>query len=170
MNETSDRDVIGDILANFPGPITLYPSFKEFAKFIAWGATFTGISVFFSLGGDKVMMVCLAFFGVATLVFVIMILPGASAVCLNENGFDLTYFYRTKTFRWSEVDDFSIVTFRRRSVVEFNAAALRHTVIGKIDAALGHRNWTLPSTYGLSADDLAELMTRWRKRALAART
>jgi hypothetical protein len=170
MNTTSDRDVIGDILRSFPGPITLVPSLRQSWKLIVWGVIFSGVGVYFSLGGDKVAMLCLAFFGFGTLVLVITLLPGASALCLNEKGFDVTRFYRTRTFPWSEVADFGVWTVQRRGNVVFNAAAHRHSVLGKINAAIGGRNWYLPSTYGLSADDLADLMTRWRARALATQT
>jgi hypothetical protein len=39
--------------------------------------------------------------------------------------------------------------------------------IAQLNVGIVGRNAGLPDTYGLSADDLAQLMAQWRDRALA---
>jgi hypothetical protein len=39
--------------------------------------------------------------------------------------------------------------------------------IAKFNVGIVGRNAALPDTYGLSADNLAQLMVQWRERALA---
>jgi hypothetical protein len=167
MNKVSNGDPIGDILRSFPGPVTLVPSVGQYWKLIIGGGLFTVGGVLLSLGGDMVAMLCAAFFGFCTLIFVVTVLPGASALRLNKKGFDATRFYCTRTYSWGEASDFSVWTFRGGGGVVFNAAKSRPGVLEKVNAAMAGRNAYLPYTYGLSADDLADLMTQWRERALA---
>jgi hypothetical protein len=168
MNKTSDVEAITDILKSFPGPVTLVPSLGQYSKPIIGCGLFTVAGVLLSLGGDIVAMLCAAFFGLGTVIFVITFLPGASALRLNETGFDVTRFYRTRTFRWNEVSDFGAWTFRGFACVVFKVAKSRLSILEKINTALAGGNGYLPYTYdGLSADDLASLMTQWRERASA---
>jgi hypothetical protein len=100
---------------------------------------------------------------------VITLLPGASFLRLDENGFDVSRFFRKQIFRWSEVSDFGVWTFRGNCLVVFKAEKSRLNISEKVNAALaGGRNGYLPDTYGLTAEDLVQIMTAWRNSAMDA--
>jgi hypothetical protein len=93
-------------------------------------------------------------------------LPGAAALTLDATGFEVTSFYRRSRARWQDATGFiaaGIPPARLRFVL-FNDAG--HTgTLSRINAAFAGRNGALPDTYGLRADDLAQLMAQWRERA-----
>jgi hypothetical protein len=154
---------------NFPGPITLVPSRRKRWNLIIGAGFFTILGILISFRGGVVGMLTTAFFGVCTVTGVITLLPGASSLRLDENGFDVTRFFRMQTFRWSEVSDFGVWTFKGNGFVVFKAAKSRLNILEKINAALaGGRNGYLPDTYGLAAEDLVQLMTIWRNLATDA--
>jgi hypothetical protein len=157
-----------DILARFPGPVTLHPSLKR------WGLIFAG-SALFAIGGEWMIRsgafggwLVLIFFGAVTVIAAVAMLPGAGALTLDAAGFEVTSLYRHSRTRWQEASDFTaarIPPSRQRFVV-FN-----HTRTGRRLAAVNKfiagRSASLPDTYGLSSDDLAQVMTQWRERAAA---
>jgi hypothetical protein len=159
------------ILRNFPGPITLRPSRKKWWKLTIGGAAFTVIGILLSFRGDVVGMFGVAFFGICTATGVITLLPGASSLQLDEKGFGFTRFFRTQKFLWSEVGDFGVWTFSRiikGEGVVFNVAKSRLNILEKINTALAGRNGYLPDAYGLTSEELVQLMTAWQNLALNA--
>jgi hypothetical protein len=159
----------------FPGPLTLIPSLKKrWSLLIGAGSlTIAGILLSFgvgiSFGGRIAGVLTTVFFGVCTVMGVIALLPGSSSLRLDENGFEITYFFRKQQFRWNAVSDFGVLTFKGNRIVVFKAARSRLGLLEKINAALtGGRNGYLPNTYRTAADDLVQLMNTWRNSALNA--
>jgi hypothetical protein len=164
-----------DGVPTFPGPLTLIPSRKESWRLLKTGGFFTilGILVSFDVGisfGDRIVRVlATAFFGVGTVMGVIDLLPGSSSLRLDENGFEITHCFRKQQFRWNAVSDFDVWTFKGHRFVIFKAAKSRLGLLEKLNAAwTGGRNGSLPTRYGMAADDLVQLMTTWRNSALNA--
>jgi hypothetical protein len=52
-------------------------------------------------------------------------------------------------------------------MVVYDDAERKSTMMARASVAICGRSAGLPDTYGLSADDLAQLMARWRERAVA---
>jgi hypothetical protein len=157
-----------DILARFPGPVTLRASLKR------WGLMFAGCALFavggaWMIGSGQVMgWLGLVFFGIGTLIAALAMSPGASALTLDGTGFEITSLYRRSRTRWQDATDFTaarIPPARLRFVVYNNAQTGRR--LAKINTFIAGRNASLPDTYRLSPDDLAQLMTQWRERAAA---
>jgi hypothetical protein len=53
-------------------------------------------------------------------------------------------------------------------VVVYDDTNVAGRKVAKLNVAITGHNAALPDTYGLSAHDLARLMTLWRDRAVAA--
>jgi len=164
-----------DGVPKFPGPLTLIPSLKKRWSLLIGAGSFTiaGILLSFGVGisfGDRIAgALTTAFFGVCTVMGVIALLPGGSSLKLDENGFEITRFFRKQQFRWNAVSDFGVWTFKGNRLVVFKAARSRLGLSAKINAALtGGRNSYLPDSYRTAADDLVQLMTTWRNSALNA--
>jgi hypothetical protein len=158
-----------NVFSKFPGPITLVPSRRKWWNLTSSAGFFTILGLSFSFRGDTVAILATTLFGICTVMGVITLLPGASFLRLDENGFDITRFFRKQIFRWSEVSDFGVWTFRGKGLVVFKAEKSRLNISEKINAALaGGRNGYLPDTYGSTAEDLVQLMTAWRNSATDA--
>jgi hypothetical protein len=157
-----------DILVRFPGPVTLRASLKR------WCLVFAGCALF-AIGGKWMVStgqvmgwLPLIFFGIGAIIAAFAMLPGASALTLDGTGFEITNFYRRSRTRWQDAGDFvatRIPAARQRFVLFNNARSGRR--LARINTFISGRNAALPDTYGLSPDDLAQLMAQWRERAAA---
>jgi hypothetical protein len=173
MINSIEINEVEDIVKRFPGPITLVPSRVKWWIVTILGAGMTSGSIFaglyalsqFRVGvegagiGLGIGILGTAFFGLGVVVGMINLLPAGSSLRLDENGFEVIGPLRKQIFRWGEVSDFDVFNGRATSVVVFNAAKPRLTILEKFGAALtGGRNGTLPDTYGSASRDLAQLM------------
>ena len=138
---------------------------------------FTIIGFYASFHGSIAAILATAFFGLCALIAGAQLLPGASSLRLDEDGFEFTRFFRTSEFLWSDVDDFhswgSISGWRtlffgfysRPTIVVFKVKKPRLSISEKINSALAGGNGYLPDTYGMAAEDLSQLMNAWRSLA-----
>jgi hypothetical protein len=111
----------------------------------------------------------LGFFGLGGLVVLINMLPGASGLTLDKEGFTIRNMFRRSRFRWTDASDFAAVEVGDSKIVAFNLLSAAQAKLAKLSFAKAGRNGALPDTYGLSAEDLAALMSLWRDRALVHR-
>jgi hypothetical protein len=180
----ASRTDLAAILARFPGPVTLYPSRKKWLTMLAGGVLFAILGALI-IGGvihDDRPWWFTRTFGPATFGWLVLILsaagalqsaivmlPGACALRLGRNGFEVTHFFRRRRTRWRDVTDFTAARIRpsHLRVVVYNDARASTRLIARVNVAISGRNADLRDTYGLSADELAELMAAWRASALA---
>jgi hypothetical protein len=165
----ASRTDISEILSRFPGPVTFYPSRKKWLAVLAGGALFTIGGVLMVRSGEPMGWFPLIFFALVALVAAAAMLPGAGALTLDREGFEITNLFRRYRTRWQDASGFSttrIPPAHQRWVVYDD---IRHNTkrIARINVEIVGRNAALPDTYGLSPDDLGQLMTQWRERALA---
>jgi hypothetical protein len=169
MVKSAEIGIAEDILRRFPGPITLRSPRKKWWNLTIGAVFFTILGILLSIRGDVVGMLGAAFFGICAVAGVITLLPGASSLRLDEKGFGFTRFFRTQKFHWDEVGYFGIWTFGwiiKSEGVVFNVTKSRLSILGKINTALAGRNGYLPDAYGMTAEELAQLMTAWQNLAL----
>lgn len=161
------------ILARFPGPVTLYPSKMKMLLVWAICAGFTAGGIMLIPTDPLTGWSACIFFSLGVIILPFVMLPHASALTLNEDGFDLIVLYRRGHLHWRDANDFAAENAHRLDeCVAFDQIIPGvHPVMNKVmrlaTMLTGHTG-RLPDTYGLSADDLADLMIRWRERALAA--
>jgi len=163
------RADIAEILARFPGPVTLYPSRWKWLGVLAIGAVLAVGGVLMIRDGDPKGWLVLIFFGAVVLGSAIVLLPGAGALVLDGDGFAVTNLFRRHRTRWQDATGFTaagIPPARQRFVV-YDDARTNASHLAKINVTIVGHNAGLPDTYGRSADELAELMTAWRASALA---
>jgi len=190
--ETHD-DRVAAILARFPGPVTLNVSRRKWLWFLVIGLTFAAMGGWMivepalfetrivSLGVRGMIpivawaWIILAFFGLGSVVIVLTLLPGASGMTLDANGFVVCSLFRRSTYQWANVDEFEIsevpLGYRSRAMklVGFNDRSAAQGTVARLNVALAGRNSALPDTYGFKLEDLVGLMSTWRMRALARR-
>jgi hypothetical protein len=120
-------------------------------------------------GGDLEGWLVLIFFGLVAVVGAGAMLPGAGGLILDRDGFGVTSLFRRHRTRWQDATGFQAARIppARQSFVVYDDATQSKKSLAKINVGIVGRNAALPDTYGLSADDLAQLMAQWRERTLA---
>lgn len=150
-------------------PIELVPSRTKWWVMIIAGAGFAaGMIAGFGVNTSTALVAALSV-GAAVL-GAAMLLPGANALRLDADGFQVVQLFRAKNFRWSEVSDFGVHSLGQSGeVVAFKAEGRQLSFWARINGALlGDRNAYLPDTYGMTAADLARLMIERQSSATAA--
>ena len=157
-----------DILARFPGPVTLVPSRRRWLLIFLGAAAFTAIGIWMVASGNAVGWFVLLFFGLCAAVGLAAMLPGAGGLTLNRDGFEIVNLFRRSSFRWADVDDFGSARIppSGHNMVVFNHAKAKGRAVATLNVGLVGRNAGLPDSYGMSAQALAYVMARWREKAL----
>ena len=168
---------VGRLLAAYPGPVTLKPSRMKWGIVTALGVVMTAACILVGV------LACLgvragqhdASIGLAVSVFGVLFFGGSTALCartlwagalqLGGRGFQVTLFGR-KEYLWVEVSDFEPYRQGAASGVRFNAVQPRSRFNGRMNVWLGYSNDALTDTYGLAAEELADLLEAWRSTAL----
>ena len=106
------------------------------------------------------------FFGLCALPAVWSLWPNASYLLLTPEGFTVKTPFRSWSLRWDDVEEFGAESTGRTTIVTFDFAPGfdGHAVGRRLNNALGFRDAGLGDTYGLSAEELADLMNEWRSR------
>ena len=156
------------ILSRFPGPVTLYPSRKKWLLVLAGSALFAVGGFWMIKTGDGRGWLVLIFFGLTAAVAAAVMLPGAGALALDRDGFEATNLFRRHRTLWRDATGFQAarIPLARQRWVVYDDVTQNKKSIAKFNVGIVGRNAALPDTYGLSADDLAQLMAQWSGRAL----
>lgn len=159
------------VLFQFPGPVTLYPSRKSLLMSVVGCALVTtlfGIAVVTK--GDGMAWFGVALFASATIGSAILLRPGALSLTLDKDGFTQISPFRTRRSRWQDVTNFHSAAFG----TPFGSRYVRYTddlrkgMFTKLHGTAYGCNAAMANDFGLSAEDLADLMTQWRNRAVRA--
>jgi hypothetical protein len=170
-----------EILARFPGPVTLYPSRRKWLLLMAGCLLFAVGGIGEAYNGDAKDWLGVAFFGLGAIVPGLMLLHGAASLTLDADGFEMTNLFCHTRFRWRDASGFEAQfppVLRASAIpppswnkfVAFDNAKMRNSTWTRVSALIMKHNAQLGDTYGFSADDLAKLMTQWRDLAVAALT
>jgi hypothetical protein len=174
----SHGDIV-EILARFPGPVTLYSSRKKWLLIFGISAAFVVVGYWMIQDDEWMGWPGLIFFGLGALVAAAMLLPGAGALSLDREGFEATTLFRRHRTRWRNASSFDVWEMKPPQVwspkslqkllpknVVFDDSEPKSGRMAAANIAICGHTSGLPDTYGLSAEALAQLMTQWRERAL----
>jgi hypothetical protein len=155
------------IAAKFPGPFTLFPSRVRWFGIFLGCLTFAAGGIWMIGGGSASGWFVAGFFGLGTIVAGAMLLPGAGALKLDRDGFEVTSLYRRHRTRWQDATGFEAVAvpFRAQRMVVYDDVSLAGRSLAKLSVAIAGHNAGLPDTYGLAVDDLVALLKAWRAHA-----
>jgi hypothetical protein len=159
------------ILRTFPGPLTLYPSRRKWILMLLGGAVFDAIGIAMVADGESWGWFGLIFFGLCTIGAAVMLLPGAASLELDRDGFQATTLFRHHRTRWRDATGFEPVSIppSMQKMVAYDDVNAASRALANLNVAIASHNSALPDTYGLSAADLARVMTQWCEQALASR-
>lgn len=171
MTMLSSNSEVDDILSQFPGPAKLCPSRAKWLLILLLSAFFVFGGYLGVSKGDPLGWLPLIFFGLGIVVAAVQLLPGASWLMLDGEGFEVKTLFRRHRSHWPDVSDFRAVSTPpsvTKRVAYFDKR-FRNSKLGKLNIALVGGNAMLADRYGLAASDLAQLMASWRALALARR-
>ena len=164
-----------DVLAQFPGPVILsVPRKIQIRPLVLAASSFAiALAAVHQDSSSKLAWFGLVFFGVGAIAFAISALPGATSLTLDRDGFVAKRAFIQNRSRWPDVTNFVAAPARppaRQDIkfVWFNDTQWQKWKLARMETASFGYNAGLPATYGFAAEDLANLMTRWRDRALQA--
>ena len=134
-------------------------------------AAFTAAGLFAMPKGEAMTWGAIVFFGIGTLIALVMLLPGAGGLTLSREGFEMVSLFRKHFVPWREATGFVAGKIPRaqKKMVFFDDARAKANALGQLNVSMVGRNSGVPDTYGFSAEDLANLMAQWRERAMTAR-
>lgn len=153
------------ILARFPGPVTLPMSRPEGVLYLVWCFGLTVIctaivikqpSIFWTIGAGTI----LPFLAFASVYYLTTIVLPDAGLTLDADGFEQRpkpFFHRQRS-RWSDVSDFSPLYAVTNAVFYVDRARKRGRYQENAAIGGGISDW--------SSYDLADLLMRWRERAL----
>jgi hypothetical protein len=129
-----------------------------------------GTGVFVSIGlwllprQPYIALASIIFFGLCGLVGLVGLLPNSSYLTLNEQGFIFASLFRRHFVPWSNVQSFVPVKIQFNSLVGWNysPAFSESQRLRGINTAIAGVEAPLPDTYGMPAEQLANLMNQLR--------
>jgi hypothetical protein len=156
-----------EILACFPGPVELLPERRKWQWILAVNLVFVGAGFMLMFQGHRAGVYVVLAFALIAVIPAMIALPGAAKLVLDRDGFRATSLYRGRYTRWDEVSEFKVAAMARgghRIVVYDDAGLVEGSHLMASSKYAGH-NSAFPDSYGLTVQDLAELMNAWRERA-----
>lgn len=149
-------------------PRVLYPSRSKSVAFLVVSVLFVLGGIWLRDDGPVVAWLTIAFFGLGAAVFSANLLPGSSYLKLTSEGFEQRVLFRTHNEDWINIQHFEAYRNPTSSsrlvgfVYDPNYASTARGAAGrKISRSMVGLDGALPDTYGMSADELAELMNDW---------
>ena len=161
------------VLAAFPGPVTVKPVFTASVGFLIAFSVLVVVGCLWGIwqaGPSTGLVLCAAFFAFAGTGAAVML--RTNSMTLDRDGFEIVIGFRKtkKRYLWKDVSAFERQLFdiaRTGAYVAFDDARKSGGALAVVDRALGFRNSSLLEDYGMWEEQLAELLNRWRDRALA---
>jgi len=122
-----------------------------------------GVLIF---NGTLIDWLGIGFFGLGCIVFVLQLLPNASYLRLTPEGFTICSLFRSHSYSWTEIDNFAFGYVSKMKTVVFNHSSpyKKQIALRKTNKKLFGFEACLPDTYGMSAEELADLMNTWKRR------
>ncbi len=132
---------------------------------------FVALGIFLTSKDDlQIGWLCVLFFGLGVLVALINLLPGCSYLDLTSDGMEIRSLYRKWFVRWTDVQEFFPASVANRPMICWNyTQSFAGQRLGrKISSGLTGVEAALPDTYGMYAEDLANLLNDWRTKHAVA--
>jgi hypothetical protein len=149
--------------------LVLRPSKRKALLLLAISLGFTVVGILMIREGDGFdgWLVAVVF-GLGLGVSLANLWPGASYLKLTPRGMDCcTLFRRWQFIPWEMVSEFGVAraSYWKKMVV-FNRSGSSHPRLTAVSRAFLGTTDAFPETYGLKAEELADLLNEWRRRYL----
>jgi hypothetical protein len=149
--------------------VTLKPSRLKWVAVFLICAGFVSACIFIIPREDDPVMwwLCVGFFGLGVFACIPGLL-GIGGLDLDPEGFTIDHWGRKTRRIWRECSEFSVINMRGGPFVGFSSRTDEAKMGAGLARSLVGETGMLPEKYGMKAQDLADLMNRYRMRALSA--
>jgi hypothetical protein len=147
-------------------PFTLFPKRTKTVVLLLVSSVFVAGSVLMIYLGEPIGWLGAVFFGLAALVFLVQLLSKNRFLTISEEGIEFHSLFHAERIRWTDVSTFGVYqTGPGPKLVGFNYSSdyPGATKGRSVARALAGFEGRLPDTYGLSADDLALLLSEYHR-------
>jgi hypothetical protein len=156
---------------SLPDKMSLKPSRLRWVFVFLVGAVFSAAAAFLMEDKDPLTRwgIC-AFFAVVALVAIPGMIGVGSQLDLDREGFTCKTPFKTFRRKWTECSAFAPVSIGLNSFVGFSSATDEAAKPGlaAMNKSMIGASGTLPDRYGMSAGKLADLLNRFRARAMGS--
>ncbi|TWT22582.1 hypothetical protein FQY83_06095 [Luteimonas marina] len=152
---------------------TLRPSPVKWLAMVAISVAFVWIGLVLRAQEPLVAWACIVFFGLCGAIGLLNLLPGASRLLLDDDGFEIVSLFRRSRMRWSDIARFGTYRVGANVMVGFDFVdGYRGSDrLRRVNHSLSGFQGALPDTYGLKAGELAARMearlVAWRQGSAA---
>jgi len=145
---------------------TLYPGKFKNIFLLLISIIFTVGGIFMLMDGETFGWFVSGFFGICLIVAIIGLLPNANYLKLDKNGFEMCTLFKKSAYRWEDIQLFRSGKVHVKTMVMFNFSEdfQKHKTMRKVNAKIAGKEGALPDTYGLKAEELADLMNDYRQK------
>lgn len=148
--------------------LVLRPARRQWVFVLVAASAFTATGVWMIASGREHGGLVGGFFGLATLVAAIQLVPSASYLALERDRFVVVHLFRRREFAWSAVGPFTVFAIGSRVFVVFDRLDPGPlSRVARMSAAVAARNDALPDAYGRDPEELAALMNTAREQVVA---
>lgn len=165
---TTDASETDAILAQFPGPVSIYPDGDKVVGLLAIAALFVILGVFGAFHArqhiwflDYVMSaLCIFYFGWLLVGFTRLVTSGAPLLTLRGDGLSATTGLRKWDLKWGEVREVFVgyVGFTKFVYLRYRLASGSRRLFAPY--------LRLAKVQPMKVDDLSRLLNLWRERAI----
>jgi len=157
-------DEYGDLL---PERIELKPGRLKWLGIFAISAGFVAIAAFVGPDEPVVFWGSGGFFLVCAIVAATQMIGVGAKLVLDSDGFTCTTLFRSFRRTWVECSEFYPVRVGGNAMVGFASETDQAKRLAAVSEAIAGTQAALPDTFGFSAEELADVMNRFRARAIA---
>jgi len=144
---------------------TLYPSKLKGILLLLMIALFVAVGIWMINSGESKGWFVAIGFGLGFLILAVNLLPQASYLKLDKEGFEFSSLFRKHKYYWTEVNHFSAGSIANNKMVmfDFSEAYNKAKKSRKVATALSGSEAALHDTFGMKAQDLADLMNEYKQ-------
>jgi hypothetical protein len=147
--------------------IILRPKKSKELRLLFMSVVFVAAGIWMVKRGEALGWLPISFLGLCSLVFLVTVLPNASYLELHREGFTQVTMFKSATFRWQDVSEFSVgrVGLNKMVMLDFVPAWRNSSKLKMVAKSMSGHDGALPDTYGLSAEELVALLNEWKSKS-----
>jgi len=148
--------------------LTLHSSKKKYLLLLAVSIIFTWAGMAMISDGETAGWLPFIFFGLGILVSIVTMLPGASYLRLSTEGYEVCSLFRKHTVKWRDIGPLGvgISSGNKMVVFDYSPSYTEHVSSRQLAKNMTGFEGALHDTFGMSAEELAEVMNEWRETCL----
>lgn len=152
--------------------LTLKASRTRLLMITLGNAVFAAVEVWLYFKDQSVTSLVIAgVCSILALVTAALMLPGASELTCDKDGFTIKAMFRSQRYKWTDTTEFAVGKIGLNSMVvfnftdEFKSRSTSEKAAGDFLKNINGYEAALPANYGMNPKELSQLLNSWRTNA-----